>query len=438
MKSLKRHSAFLIPSLVLLAIAGLFIIPGWRLSGQRNYSKYLPVSFSAQASEMNRWSLAVQQVKADRGEPMGKQAKVEIPSQVRHYGDTRRFLAIQVAEVKEHGLRTPQDLVELGEMIKNGEMVSLSPATDKYVLFGVGGQASKNPFTRYINGKSIPLYNEEGLRRVYQRNADERARSEKEIAGLKQELSGLGKRERSKRAKLQSQIAAAQKEIKASAESKELLDSYYGKDEMRAELFDQYESLAALSKDFRERDFNIEDDTARRDMKVRMLSSLRPEALKVLEEIAASYHEKFQRPLPITSLVRPDEYQTALSKVNPNATKIDTPPHSTGLAFDIYYRYMTAEEQAHVMDHLAKLKDAARIEVLRENRDHYHVFAFLDGSRPNEKLIASSRSGGAVTKAVAKPTAKAIKETPKAKKKAGKASKKAPARKVTRKARKRR
>jgi hypothetical protein len=119
--------------------------------------------------------------------------------------------------------------------------------------------------------------------------------------------------------------------------------------------------------------------------------------------------------------------------VNPNATKIATPPHSTGLAFDIYYRYMTAEEQAHVMDHLAKLKDAARIEVLRENRDHYHVFAFVDGSRPNEKLIASSRSGGAVAKAVAKPV-----EKPKATKKASKKSKKAPAKKVVRKIRKRR
>jgi hypothetical protein len=434
MKSLKRHSAFLIPSLVLLAIAGLFVLPGWKQSGRRNYSTYLPVSFSAQASEMNRWSLAVQQVKADRGEPMGKQAKVDIPHQVRHYSDTRRFLAIQVAEVKEHGLRTPQDLVELGEMIKNGEMVSLSPATDKYVLFGVGANAGKNPFTRYINGKSIPLYNEAGLRRVYQRIADERARSEKQIAGPKQEMGGLGKRERSKRAKLQSQIAAAQKELKASADNKELLDSYYGKDEMRAELFSEYESLAALSKDFRERDFNIEDDTARRDMKVRMLSSLRPEALKVLEEIAASYHEKFQRPLPITSLVRPDEYQNALSKVNPNATKIDTPPHSTGLAFDVYYRYMTAEEQAHVMDHLAKLKDAARIEVLRENRDHYHVFAFVDGSRPNEKLIASSRSGSAAVKAVAKP----VEKSKATKKMTKKASKKAPAKKVVRKVRKRR
>jgi hypothetical protein len=415
------------------------VLPGWKQSGPRSYSQYLPVSLTAKASEMNRWTLAVQQVKADRGEPMGKQAKVDIPHQVRHYGDTRRFLAIQVAEVKEHGLHTPQDLVELGEMIKNGEMVPLPPATDKYVLFGVGANAGKNPFTRYINGKSIPLHNEESLSREYKRISEARVNSEKEVATLKAELGGLGKRERSKRSKLQTQIAGVEKEMKARAENKELLDSYYGKAETRQQLFSQYESLVALSKDFRERDFDINDDTARRDMKVRMLSSLRPEALKVLEEIADSYYEKFQRPLPITSLVRPDEYQNALSKVNPNATKIDTPPHSTGLAFDVYYRYMTADEQAHVMHHLAKLKDDARIEVLRENRDHYHVFAFVDGSRPNERLIASSRSGSAsapVTKAAAKPVAKPVAK-PKAAKKAV-AKKKVVTKKATRTSRKRR
>ena len=388
---------------------------------------------------MNRWTLAVEQVKADRGEPMGKQAKVEIPQQVRHYGDTRRFLAIQVAEVKEHGLHTPQDLVELGEMVAKGEMVSLPQTTDKYVLFGVGANARKTAFTRYINGKSVPVYNENGLRRAYQEIADARSRDEKEIATLKKEISGLGKKERSKRAKLQTQIAAAQATIKSADEDKELLDRFYSDAETREQLFGQYRSLETLSKNFRERDFNIEDDTARRDMKVRLLSSLRPEALSVLEEIAAAYYEKFQRPLPITSLVRPDEYQHALSKVNPNATKIETPPHSTGLAFDVYYRYMTAAEQAHVMDHLSKLKDAARIEVLRENRDHYHVFAFIDGNRPSERLIAASRSGSAtapVAKAAAKPAAKPVSK-PKATKKAA-AKKKVVTRKATRTSRKRR
>ena len=416
MKSLKRHSAFLLPSLLLLVIAGLFVIPGWKPSRNRSITQYLPVALPAQASEINLWTLAVQKVKADRGEPMGKQAKVDIPHQVRHYGDTRRFLAIQVAEVKEHGLRTPQDLVELGEMVAGGEMVTLSPATDEYVLLGVGANARKNEFTRYINGKSIPVHNEAGLREAYREITDARARREQEISTLNAEIKGLGKKERSQRRKLQAQVTSAQTAIKESNEDKELLDRFYNNAETREKLFSQYRSLETLSQNFRERDFNIEDDTARRDMKVRLLSSLRPEALAVLQEIAGAYYEKFQRPLPITSLVRPDEYQNALSKVNPNATKIETPPHSTGLAFDIYYRFMTAAEQAHVMDHLAKLKDAARIEVLRENRDHYHVFAFVDGNRPNERLIAASRSGNAaapVAKAAAKPAAK-----PKAAKKA--------------------
>jgi hypothetical protein len=178
--------------------------------------------------------------------------------------------------------------------------------------------------------------------------------------------------------------------LKAARESRELLDDYYGQDEKRHQLLLQYEVLASLAKNFSGRSYDISDPASRQQMKVRMLSFLRPEALKVLEEIAFSYHQKFDRPLPVTSLVRPDEYQHLLSKVNPNATLIDTPPHSTGLAFDINYRYMTAEEQAYVMDYLAGLEDAGRIEVLRENRDHYHVFAFIDGAKPSEALISES------------------------------------------------
>jgi hypothetical protein len=44
------------------------------------------------------------------------------------------------------------------------------------------------------------------------------------------------------------------------------------------------------------------------------------------------------------------------------------------------------------MAHLARLKDEGRIEVLRENRDHYHVFAFVDGARPDESLIRATLS----------------------------------------------
>jgi hypothetical protein len=395
----------------------LFVVPGWNQRGRRSLSTYLPASAIAQASDVAPWTEAIQKVKEDRGEPTGKQAKVEIPHQVRHYSDTRRFLAIQVAEVREHRFETPKDLVDLARMITRGEMVVLKPVTEDYILFGVGGSASKAPFTRYENGKSIGLYSEEGLKHEHARIDEARASIEKEVADLRKELGSLGKRERAQRSKLQTQIALTEKKVKAQLEDKELLDRYYGKTERRAQLFSDYESLASLAKSLPDRDFNIEDAAERRDLKVRMLSALRPEATKVLEEVAASYREKFGRPLPITSLVRPDEYQHHLSKTNPNATRIETPPHSTGLAFDVYYRFMTAEEQSHVMVHLARLKDEGRIEVLRENRDHYHVFAFVDGERPNESLISASlgrtssakatkESHHSVAKAKNKPAAK--------------------------------
>ena len=401
MGTIKRHSPLLI-ALVGVAVAGLLMLPGLRKRSRHSYTNYLPTTLTAQAAEANPWTVAIAKIKEDRGEPAGKQAKVDIPHQVRHYSDTRRFLAIQVAEVREQKLKTPQDLVDLAEMIKRGEMVSLQPVTQNYILFGVGGSASKESFTRYEKGKSIPLFSEARLRQEYARLAESRTKSESDIAGLKKELGSLTKRERSKRGGLQKQVAAEESVIKATSENKELLDRYYGDATRKAQLFGYYESLATLAKGLPGRDFNIEDAAARRDLKVRMLSSLRPEALKVMEEIAVSYREKFERPLPITSLVRPDEYQLQLSKTNPNATRIETPPHSTGLAFDIYYRYMSAAEQAHVMDHLARLKDAGRIEVLRENRDHYHVFAFVDGARPNETLISASLDHNAKPRAETK------------------------------------
>jgi hypothetical protein len=229
---------------------------------------------------------------------------------------------------------------------------------------------------------------------------------EKQRASLQQQLAGLKRRERLQRAKLQTQIAGLEKELKANREGKKQLDRYYGNADTRQRLFAHYESLQQLGSELNGNAFDLGDASARRQLKVRMLSSLRPEALKVLDEIAASYHEKFNRPLPVTSLVRPDEYQLNLSKTNPNATRIETPPHSTGLAFDILYHYMTAAEQSQVMSELAQLKDEGRIEVLRENRDHYHVFAFVDGVRPREEFISAAlrevRPGKAVDAGTAK------------------------------------
>ena len=387
-----KHSLLAAAILTIVTIAALLLLPGGKQRGRRNLVGYVPVTSTAQAAEISSWTQAVRKVKEDRGAPVGKQAKIEIPQQLRHYSDTRRFLAVQVAEWRQHRFNTPQDFVELAAMIKNGEMVQLQPVSRNYILFGVGGSADKEPFTRYENGKKIALYNETELAQAYARMAETRANLENAIADLRQEFNSLNKRERSRRARLQAQINEKEKALKAERERQETLDRSYGEDEKRRQLFMDYESLESLARSYSDRTYDIRDARQRQEMKIRMLSSMRPEALKVMEEIAASYREKFDRPLPITSLVRPDEYQYALSKTNPNATRIETPPHSTGLAFDVYYKFMTAEEQSFVMDYLARLKDEGRIEVLRENRDHYHVFAFVDGAKPDESLVRAVMS----------------------------------------------
>jgi hypothetical protein len=150
-----------------------------------------------------------------------------------------------------------------------------------------------------------------------------------------------------------------------------------------------YDSLYALAKNFGGRSYNLDNPADRQALKSNMLSSLRPAALKVLEEVAAAYYQQFDRPLAVSSLVRPEQYQHSLSRVNRNAVLIDTPPHSTGLAFDIDYRYMSGPEQSFVMNELARLKNAGRIEAIRERNANYHVFAFVDGARPNDDLISA-------------------------------------------------
>ena len=149
-------------------------------------------------------------------------------------------------------------------------------------------------------------------------------------------------------------------------------------------------SLQNLAKDFYGRSYDLNNPSDRYALKVNMLSSVRPEALKILEQVASAYHSEFDRPLPVSSLVRPEQYQHALRRVNRNAVTIDAPPHSTGLAFDIDYRYMSVAEQNFVMRELARLKTEGRIEVIRERSANYHVFAFINGARPSDDLITAS------------------------------------------------
>ena len=84
----------------------------------------------------------------------------------------------------------------------------------------------------------------------------------------------------------------------------------------------------------------------------------------------------------MSSLVRTERYQRRLSRVNRNATKVEIPPHATGMAFDISYKFMAADEQNFIMDHVARLEAEGRVEALRENRNAIHVYTLRRRSAP--------------------------------------------------------
>ena len=344
------------------------------------------------AADPDLWRRSLEKIKEVRGDT-GNVA-IEIPSELRHYDERRWFLATQVAEVKKFNLEPVQDFVDLAGTISRGEMVPLPAVTDTYMLFGVGARVNGDGFTRYVANQNLELNDEAGLSDAYARLKSEQQKLQKEISDLQAELGELKNSAGTKRDELDSEIKAQQQELKSNEDDLALINKYYGLSSSSAgsgpKLFRDYDLLQALAKDFGGRSFNLDDSSDRQTLKLYLLSSLRPQALKVLEEIAKLYHDKFDRPLPVSSLVRPEQYQHLLRRVNRYAVVIDTPPHSTGLAFDIDYRYMSIAEQNFVMIELARMKVEGRIEVLRERGANYHVFAFIDGQRPSDDLINAS------------------------------------------------
>ncbi|PWT92078.1 MAG: hypothetical protein C5B55_07015 [Blastocatellia bacterium] len=349
----------------------------------QNLVSNLPNSLGA-----NAWADAIEKVKADRaGEGSGA---LEIPQELKHYSDRHWFLATQVAEITKYNIHNCQDYIELAGMIERGELVGVPAVTETYVLFGVGAKADDSEFTKFDGQQTINLYDQAQVKDAYKRIEEQRTKLQTEIQSLKNQAVKLSKRESSKQSQLQTEIVAREQELSSFDQEKQELDKYYGQPDGLQKLMHEYESLQTLAKNFNGRSFDLNNATDRQALKVNMLSSLRPEALKILEAVAATYHTKFDRPLPISSLVRPEQYQHTLRRSNRNAVLIDTPPHSTGLAFDIDYRYMSAGEQTFLMATLAEMKRAGRIEVIRESNSNYHVFVFMNGMRPSDDLITAS------------------------------------------------
>jgi hypothetical protein len=363
---------------------------------------------------VNPYAEAVLLAEQNRGEPMGRQAVVDIPTELRHYRDRKRFLAVQIAEARDESVPIPHDFPALASLVRRDEqLVELPQLGRGFLLYGVGYEADSD-LTHYDSrrGKSVPLFaNDEEFDREQSHLAESRQQLDALIKGLKRELGKVGKKDTEMRPALEASIAVSETALESVNDRRELLDSFYGAKKSHQPLFSEYEALQHVANNLGGQTYELNQPDSRRQLKVRLLNFVRAPAREVIEELGLAYQNKFNRLLPLTSLIRPEEYQRRLRESgNSNAGAFDLPPHATGLAFDIYYGFMSAEEQQFVMDEIARLERDGRVEALRELRNHYHVFVFPDRRAPDEESIRNVASGKPDTK----KREVAEKQTPKA------------------------
>lgn len=149
-----------------------------------------------------------------------------------------------------------------------------------------------------------------------------------------------------------------------------------------------YMILAQLASNFSGEKYDLANPDHRRQMKIRLLRMFHQRAFPLLNDLAKAYRQKFSRPLRVTSLTRSMEYQIGLNRTNPNSFIVrgagSLPPHTSGCAFDLARKQMTAAEQNFVMEELAKLERAGKLDALREGNLNacFHVFIYDDGIAP--------------------------------------------------------
>lgn len=149
-----------------------------------------------------------------------------------------------------------------------------------------------------------------------------------------------------------------------------------------------YITIAQLAANFSGHQYDMNNGADRKQMKQRMLRMFHPRARPILVRLAKAYHARFNRPLRVTSLSRSMEYQILLNKTNANSFKVrgkgSLPPHTSGCAFDLARKHMTAEEQNFVMDELARMENEGILDALREGNVNacFHVFIYDDGVPP--------------------------------------------------------
>ncbi len=300
------------------------------------------------------WAAAIEKVEERRGST----GKIDVPPELQHYDDRRRFLALQMADSKEEGFHLPHDQGELVEMIQKHELVEMPALGDDYILYDIGTAAREDPLSHYdeATNKDVKLFPDFEAYSAYdpQLEPDERR--------------------------------PGKTGAKARAE-REILSRFYSDPDEREKLFAEYRAVTDMAYDFRGLSYDLNDPADRTRFQVRLLSFIRPEARETLLKLAHDYHEEFGRRLPVSSLVRTQRYQRRMVRNSPNATGVDLAPHTTGMAFDISYKFMAHDEQNFVMKEVAELEDEGKVESLRERNNSFHVYTYADGHRPDEDVV---------------------------------------------------
>jgi hypothetical protein len=296
---------------------------------------------------------------AEVEEPRGRRGRITVSPQLRLYEDSRRFLAVQMADSRERGYALPADDAELAGLVLRGELVELPAMTDDYVLYEPGTAVQEDPLTHFdveteTSVRLLPsLQTWHGEKGRLERASEGRGRAAREAG---RELARLV--------------------------------LWYDDASRRERLFEEHADLTRLAREWGGAGFDLTRPEDRSRFQVRLMSCLRPDAAALLGTLARAYRERFGRHLPVSSLTRTQHYQRQLRRVNKNATNVEFPPHTTGMAFDISYRFMPADEQNFLIDEISRLKNAGKVEALRERRNSIHVFVFRHGPPAEDAVQA--------------------------------------------------
>ena len=119
---------------------------------------------------------------------------------------------------------------------------------------------------------------------------------------------------------------------------------------------------------------------------MRLLRMYNADSRKLFEQICQMYYDKFKVPLRVTSLTRSMDYQIGLKSENKFKVtgKGSLPPHTSGCAFDMSRKNLSADEQNFMMLLFSKLEREGKIDSLREGNNNacFHTFIYPDGIEP--------------------------------------------------------